>query len=150
MLAVIVVGVRADLASTRAAAAVTATTSRAAAPTIDELAQGRQDGDAEVRVAGPVQVNFRRLSFQPGASTGKHCHYGRLVGVVEEGTLTHYASIYPGGVHVYRAGDTINEGPGYVHEGVNEAATPLVLYVTYLTPEGKPLAETDLSNCDAA
>jgi len=81
-----------------------------------------QDGDANVHVAGPVQVNFRRLTFKPGATTGKHCHYGRLVGVVEAGALTHYASIYPGGMHVYHAGDTINEGPGYVHEGVDAAA----------------------------
>ena len=119
-------------------------------PVIDELAEGRQDADVAVQVAGPLQVNQRRLTFQPGASTGKHCHYGRLIGVVESGTLTHYAPIYPGGVHVYRAGDALNEGPGYVHEGVNEGTEPLVLYVTYITPVGKPLAETDLTKCDPA
>lgn len=119
-------------------------------PTIDELAEGRQDADVAVRVAGPLQVNQRRLTFEPGASTGRHCHYGRLIGVVESGTLTHYAPVYPGGVHVYHAGDALNEGPGYVHEGVNEGTEPLVLYMTYITPEGEPLAETDLTKCDPA
>ncbi|WP_372504807.1 cupin domain-containing protein [Streptomyces telluris] len=81
-------------------------------------------------VPGPVQVNFREVSIPPGGSTGKHCHHGQLVGVVKFGTLTHYAPVYPGGVHVYRTGDSITEGRGYVHEGRNEGSTPLVLWAT--------------------
>ncbi|MGK5543192.1 cupin domain-containing protein [Streptomyces sp. URMC 127] len=100
-----------------------------------------------VTVPGPVQVNFRELVFPPGAATGKHCHHGQLVAVVKSGTLTHYAPVYPGGVHVYRTGDSVVEGTGYVHEGRNEGSTPLVLWATYMTPQGKPLAETDLSKC---
>jgi quercetin dioxygenase-like cupin family protein len=68
---------------------------------------------------------------------------------VEKGRLTHYAPIYPGGVHVYSAGDTIVEGPHYVHEGKNEGTEDVVLLVTYVIAQGKPLAETDLSQCAA-
>ncbi|MGW2600853.1 cupin domain-containing protein [Streptomyces klenkii] len=118
------------------------------APIIKEVAQGTQAGPVEVAVSGPVQVNFREITIPPGGSTGRHCHHGQLVGVVKSGTLTHYAPVYPGGVHVYRTGDSITEGRGYVHEGRNEGSAPLVLWATYMTPEGKPLAETDLSQCD--
>jgi hypothetical protein len=51
-------------------------------------------------------------------------------------------------VHVYEAGDTIVEGASYVHEGMNLSDDEVVLLVTYVTAEGKPLAETELANCD--
>lgn len=70
-----------------------------------------------------------------------------LIAVVEQGTLTHYAAVHPGGVREYHAGDSIIEGNGYPHEGRNEGDTDVVLLVTYVTPEGQPLAETDLSLC---
>ena len=101
------------------------------------------DGGAE-----GVQVNFREITIEPGAGTGRHCHYGQLIAVVEQGDLTHYADIYPGGVHVYRTGESIIEGAGYPHEGRNEGQEDVVLMVSYVTPDGKPLAETDLTNCD--
>ncbi len=113
----------------------------------DDLAQGVDPSPVDVEVGGPAQVNVRELTIQPGAGTGKHCHYGQLIAVVEQGTFTHYAPVYPTGVHVYHAGDVIIEGPGYVHEGKNEGDTPVVLMVTYVTPQGDPLAETDLSKC---
>ncbi|MCT1517222.1 cupin domain-containing protein [Dietzia cercidiphylli] len=65
-----------------------------------------------------------------------------------QGELAHYAYIYPGGVHVYSAGESIIEGAGYPHEGRNEGDEDVVLMVTYVIPEGQPLAETDLANCD--
>ncbi|MEV4432726.1 cupin domain-containing protein [Streptomyces sp. NPDC049585] len=143
------------LQSTVAAAALVATVgfclpsdTAGPAPRIEEIAQGTQTGPVKVAVLGPVQVNFREVTIPPGGSTGKHCHHGQLVGVVKSGTLTHYAPVYPGGVHVYRTGDSITEGKGYVHEGRNEGTTPLVLWATYMTPKGEPLADTDLSRCD--
>jgi quercetin dioxygenase-like cupin family protein len=116
---------------------------------VDELGEGTREGDVELDVDGPTQVNFRRITIEPGAGTGLHCHYGQLVATVEEGVLTHYAPIYESGVHVYVAGDLIVEGSGYIHEGMNEGPEDLVLLVMYVTPEGKPLAETDLSLCDS-
>jgi len=122
----------------------------AAAPvSAEDHAAGSYPGALEVEVpdADGVQVVVREITIQPGAGTGEHCHHGQLVGVVTAGELTHHAPIYPGGVHVYRAGDAIVEGADYVHEGVNEGDEPVVLWVTYLIDEGEPLAETDLSLC---
>ncbi|MFD7029260.1 cupin domain-containing protein [Streptomyces sp. NPDC059917] len=119
------------------------------APVVKEIAQGRQDGPLDVSVKEPVQVNFREITLPPGGSTGRHCHYGQLIAVVKSGTLTHYAPDHEGGVRVYRAGDSVVEGSGYVHEGRNEGSEDMVLWVTYVTPEGKPLAESDLAHCGA-
>ncbi len=115
-----------------------------------DLASGEQDGPVNVSVDGGadgVGVTFREITIKPGASTGVHCHYGQLIAVVQEGALTHYADIYPRGVHVYNTGDSIIEGAGYPHEGRNEGTSNVVLWVTYIIPEGKPLAETVLANC---
>ncbi|PKQ25190.1 MAG: cupin domain-containing protein [Actinobacteria bacterium HGW-Actinobacteria-4] len=117
--------------------------------TAEDLATGTQASDVDVDVDGPTNVTFRRITIEPGAGTGLHCHYGSLIAVVEQGTLTHYAPIYPDGVHEYSAGDSLTEGSGYIHEGKNEGADAVVLLVTYVTPEGLPLAETELDNCDA-
>jgi len=116
-----------------------------------DIATGEYPGSVEVSVtdADGVQVVVREITIQPGAGTGEHCHHGQLVGVVKQGVLTHYAPIYPSGVHEYVAGDAIIEGAGYVHEGVNEGTEPVVLEVTYLIEQGQPLAETDLTKCDA-
>jgi len=122
----------------------------AAAPvSARDLATGEYPGAVEVAVddADGVQVVFREITIQPGAGTGEHCHHGQLVGVVHAGELTHYAPIYPDGVHVYATGDAIIEGADYVHEGVNEGTEPVVLWVTYLIDKGEPLAVTDLSHC---
>lgn len=139
--------------ATGSAPAAAATSSPTPAPTdapvvVEELGKGEQDAAVDVEVDGPVQVAFRRITIKPGAGTGKHCHAGRLIAVVEEGALTHYAPIYPEGVHVYETGDSLEEGPGYVHEGKNEGTENVVLLVTYIIPAGDPLAETDLTHCD--
>lgn len=115
----------------------------------EDLGHGTQATAVDVEIGGPTDVTFKRITIQPGAGTGKHCHHGNLIAVVEQGTLTHYAPIYPGGVHEYHDGDSLTEGAGYVHEGKNEGDEPVVLLVTYVTPEGETLAETDLANCDS-
>lgn len=114
---------------------------------VEEQGAGTRDAGIAVDLDGPVTVTFREITLEPGGTTGKHCHDGNLIAVVVQGELTHYAPIYRSGVHVYEAGDAILEGPGYVHEGVNEGTEPVILEVTYLIPEGDPLAETDLSLC---
>jgi quercetin dioxygenase-like cupin family protein len=116
-----------------------------------DIAVGEQDEPVEVLVDGGaagVDVTFREITIEPGASTGEHCHYGQLIAVVQEGELTHYSATHPGGVRTYKTGESIIEGAGYPHEGRNEGAADVVLWVTYVIPDGKPLAETDLSNCD--
>ena len=53
-----------------------------------------------------------------------------------------FTSGYPG------EGESIVEGAGYVHEGRNEGEADVVLWVTYVVPDGEPLAETDLALCE--
>ena len=114
-----------------------------------ELATGEDEDGVNVAVDGASQVVFRQITLQPGAGTGEHCHAGQLIAVVEQGTLTHYAPTYPTGVHVYEAGDTIVEGAGYAHQGINEGTEDVVLLVTYIISDGEPLAQTDLTKCDS-
>lgn len=129
-------------------AASTTPAASAAPVSAEELAAGEETAGVDVAVPGPAQVVFRRITLQPGAGTGEHCHAGQLIAVVEQGTFTHYAPIYPDGVHVYEAGDAIVEGAEYVHQGVNEGTEDVVLLVTYVIEEGQPLAQTDLSLCE--
>ena len=125
-----------------------ATTPAATSVAVAELSQGVQDGPVDIEVGGPTQINYRKITIKPGAGTGLHCHYGQLLAVLGQGVFTHYAPIYPTGVHRYVAGESIVEGANYVHEGKNEGTEDVVLWVTYVTPEGKPLAETDLAKCE--
>lgn len=116
-----------------------------------DIAVGQQSEPIEVDVDGGtdgVQVIHRKVTVAPGSGTGPHCHHGPLIVVVEKGELTHYSDTYFGGVHVYRAGDSVVEAARYVHEGINEGSEDLVLTVTYITPQGKPLQEKDLTNCE--
>lgn len=115
---------------------------------VSEQGAGLRADDLDVSIDGPVTVTFREITLKPGEGTGLHCHDGNLIAIVTQGTLTHYAPIYPTGVHEYQAGDAILEGPHYAHEGVNEGTEPVVLEVAYLIPEGYPLAETDLGKCE--
>lgn len=116
-----------------------------------DIAAGQQDEPVDVEVDGGsdgVGVTFRKITIEPGAGTGEHCHHGQLIAVVERGELTHYADNHPGGVRVYKTGESIIEGAGYAHQGKNEGDEDVVLVVTYVVPDGKPLAEADLTQCD--
>ena len=116
-----------------------------------DIAEGHQDEPVELAVDGGadgVKVKHLRITLEPGARTGPHCHHGQLVVVVEQGELTHRAETYPGGVHIYRAGDSVVESARYIHETVNEGTEDLVLTVTHFTPEGEPMEERDLSRCE--
>jgi quercetin dioxygenase-like cupin family protein len=136
--------------ATEARSSATPTATASAAPVVvDELGKGLQPSAIDVDVPGPAQVVFRKITIKPGAGTGLHCHDGQLIAVVEKGVFTHYAPVYPSGVHTYVAGDSVIEGAGYVHQGKNLGTTDVVLLVTYIIPQGDPLAETDLSKCDS-
>ena len=119
-----------------------------AAVSVDDFGQGVQDGPVDVAVRGPTRMDFHKITIKPGAGTGLHCHYGQLLAVVSRGVFMHYAPTYPTGVHQYVAGESIVEGASYVHEGKNEGTEDVTLWVTYVTPKGEPLAETDLAKCE--
>ena len=147
-LILVVAGCTAPPSAEPGATTAPASASTSAPPvSVEELGKGEQSAAVDVEVGRPAQVVFRRITIRPGAGTGQHCHAGQLVAVVEQGELTHYAPVYPGGVHVYRTGDSIVEGARYVHEGTNLGTEDVVLLVTYVIAEGQPLAQTDLTKC---
>ena len=150
--ALLLVGCAASAPPTAGPSATATSATETQAPiTAVDLAAGTQEAPVEVDVAGEngVSVTFREITIAPGAGTGVHCHHGQLVAVVQQGELTHYADIYPTGVHVYKTGDSIIEGASYQHEGRNEGDVDVILWVTYIIEDGEPLAETDLSRCGA-
>lgn len=93
------------------------------------------------RVVGDREYVVREVTIAPGGATGWHYHPGSVLGLVKEGTLTHYrGDCSVDGV--YHPGEAISEasGPGYVHIGRNLGSEPLVLEVLYVNPVGSALA----------
>ena len=85
---------------------------------------------------------LRRITIQPGGTTGWHWHDGTLYAYVEQGTLTHTDSDCTT-TNTYSEGAAFVEpsGSNHVHIGRNLGTTPLVLDVVYVDPAGSPLSE---------
>lgn len=94
------------------------------------------------KTVGDTHFVLREITIPPNQSTGWHFHEGRLIGVVKQGTLSHFdASCKSDGV--YPAGSTIVEpsGANHVHIGRNLGKVPVVLDVLYSLPVGAPLSD---------
>lgn len=99
---------------------------------------------------GPTDVTFREITVQPGGSTGWHTHRGQLIVVVKAGTLTR--TLDDCSVEVTPAGTSFIEpaGASHQHIGRNLGTEPVVLWVTYLLPEGSELSyDADAVDCPA-
>ncbi len=99
--------------------------------------------DAEVISQSTVDgVDYitRKITIQPGGSTGWHYHDGRVFGVVREGTLTR--TMADCSVVVSPEGSPVVEDSGadHIHVGRNLGPGVLVLWVDYIQPAGTPLA----------
>jgi quercetin dioxygenase-like cupin family protein len=96
---------------------------------------------AKTTVGGKDYI-LRRITIEPGGTTGWHWHDGTLYAYVEQGTLTHTESDCTT-TDVYSAGATFIEpsGAANVHVGRNLGTAPLVLDVLYVDPAGSPLSE---------
>ncbi len=93
----------------------------------------------EIKTKGPVDFFTVRLRLRPGHDTGWHFHYGPVLSIVEQGTVTHYGpDCRP---HTYtgqRQGPT-SMGDGFVDHGQthilrNEGTTDVVLALTTIIP----------------
>jgi quercetin dioxygenase-like cupin family protein len=82
----------------------------------------------------------RRITIQPGGSTGWHYHDGRVFGVVREGTLTRTMADCKDVVDPTGAAVTEGIGPAHAHNGRNLGPVPVVLWVNYIQPAGAPLS----------
>jgi len=104
------------------------------------LAKGTSDGTIAVKSHGRTDVVVREITIAPGGSTGWHYHPGQLIAVVKSGTITRTLSDCS--VETTSAGAAFVEPAGthHVHIGRNLGTEPVVLYVTYVLPEGSPLS----------
>lgn len=106
--------------------------------TAKTLAEGGTEGGVEIHAEGHTDVAYRKLTIEPGGSTGWHHHPGRLLAVVKSGTLTR--TLEDCSVEVSGPGDTVLEpvGAEHPHIGRNLGTEPVVLYATYVKPAGSP------------
>lgn len=104
------------------------------------LAKGTSEDGLKIKTKGRTDVVVRTITIDPGGSTGWHYHLGKLIAVVQSGTLTR--TMADCSVEVATAGQSFVEpdGANHVHIGRNLGTEPVVLYVTYLLPEGAPLS----------
>lgn len=87
-----------------------------------------------------VDYITRRITIQPGGSTGWHYHDGRVFGIVKEGTLTRTMPDCKDVVDPVGAAVTEGSGPDHAHNGRNLGPVPVVLWVDYIQPAGTPLS----------
>ncbi|KDQ66575.1 MULTISPECIES: cupin domain-containing protein [Streptomyces] len=116
------------------------------------VAEGTSQGKLKVKTPkGRTDVTVREITVLPGGSTGWHTHRGQLIAVVKAGTLTR--TLDDCSVEVSPAGTTFIEpsGKDHRHVGRNLGSEPVVLWVTYLLPEGSELSEdAEAVDCPSA
>ncbi|MFD4034654.1 cupin domain-containing protein [Streptomyces sp. NPDC058637] len=116
------------------------------------VAEGTSEGRLKVKAPkGRTEVTFRKITVEPGGSTGWHTHRGQLIVVVKAGTLTR--TLDDCSVEVTPAGTSFIEPSGVDHRhiGRNHGTEPVVLWVTYLLPEGSELSDdADAVDCPVA
>lgn len=116
------------------------------------VAEGTSQGKLKVKTPkGRTDVTVREITVLPGGSTGWHTHRGQLIAVVKAGTLTR--TLDDCSVEVSPAGTTFIEpsGKDHRHVGRNLGTEPVVLWVTYLLPEGSELSEdAEAVDCSSA
>ena len=94
---------------------------------------------------GPATVTVRTLTINPGNSLAWHYHPGYAFNVVKSGTLTVEDGC--GGELTLFTGDAFEEMDGRVHRAKNLSATePVVVYNTFIVPQGKPTTVNILGN----
>lgn len=96
------------------------------------LAQGTNGSDGTIPYRGGTNVVMAQITVGPGGSSGWHSHPGGAAVIVQQGSLTVYASM---GSHchtmTYTAGQSFIERSGEVMNVLNTGTVPYVLYVTF-------------------
>lgn len=80
-----------------------------------------------------------RFTIAPGGYFGWHRHGGPVWVVVEQGTLTLYDPDVAGCAQTYGPGSAFLDSGDHVHNARNESATDVVVYGTFLLPQGGAL-----------
>jgi quercetin dioxygenase-like cupin family protein len=103
-----------------------------AATAVDVLAVGRFE--SSVLANGPADVHTVKGTMQPGDVIPWHIHSGYVFITVTQGTLTRQESC--GDTTDYSAGHGWSEGPGDIHQALNNGNETVVFYATYVLPAG--------------
>jgi quercetin dioxygenase-like cupin family protein len=90
-------------------------------------------------------ISIVRYEIEPGGSFGWHQHGGPLWVVVAEGTLTFYGAQTGCAGRAHPAGSAFIDPGDMTHTARNEGSENLVIYVTFMLPEGAP-ARIDMPN----
>lgn len=109
-------------------------TSSGSAIDATEIACGTTVDALAVRIPEGSSLALSRVCLPPGGRTGVHRHDGPLLVIVESGVLTHHAPVHPDGVRGYVAGEAFLEGAEYLHDGVNDGADDVVLWMLAIRP----------------
>lgn len=91
----------------------------------------------DISAAGREAVTARAEFSVPGASVGRHTHFGEEVGYVQEGTLTIEID---GVTKTVKAGEAFIIPNGKPHNATNAGPGRASIVVTYIVEKGKPLA----------
>ena len=87
---------------------------------------------------GRPELVVMKYVFPAGEKLGWHHHDVMNFGVLVQGELTIVAQ--DGTTKVVHEGEAIVEMVGTVHHGENRGTKPAILYMSYLSQEGLPLA----------
>lgn len=86
---------------------------------------------------GPATVTVRTLTIAPGEMLAWHYHPGYAFNVVKSGTLT-VEDGCGGDEETLTPGQAFEEMEGRVHRAKNLGTTDVVVYNTFIMPQGKP------------
>ena len=86
---------------------------------------------------GPATVTVRTLTIAPGETLLWHYHPGYAFNVVKSGTLT-VEDGCGGSDETLTPGQAFEEMEGRVHRAKNLTNTEVVVYNTFIVPQGKP------------
>lgn len=85
---------------------------------------------------GPATATVRTLTIAPGEMLAWHYHPGYAFNVVKSGNLTVEDGC--GGEETLTPGQAFEEMDGRVHRAKNLTTTDVVVYNTFIMPQGKP------------
>jgi quercetin dioxygenase-like cupin family protein len=85
---------------------------------------------------GPATVTVRTLTIGPGEVLAWHYHPGYAFNVVKDGHLTVEEGC--GGEQTLGPGDAFEEMDGHVHRAKNLTTENVVVYNTFIMPQGQP------------
>jgi quercetin dioxygenase-like cupin family protein len=84
-----------------------------------------------------TKITMNKQTVTPGGTTGWHQHGGPIWVVIAAGTLTFYDGADPSCTGtVYPPGSAFMEPPNHTHLARNEGSENVVVYITFMLPEG--------------